>query len=140
MKRSIAHDLQHYFLPLFLRLQCRVSYLPKSHLLGQPETSTEHPFLWRHVPHIIYIDILHIRCDLCTQMPTNLLADALDLLYIVVALCREAVHVDHRQFLGSVRCEEFLDFRGREPGDVGVETDEGGEEGDGGSGQVHDVV
>jgi len=88
----------------------------------------------------MYIHILHIRCDGCTQLPANLVADTLDLLYVVVALCREAVYVDHGQLLGSVRCEEFLDISSGVARDVGVETDEGGEESDGRGGQVHDVV
>ena len=48
--------------------------------------------------------------------------------------------MDHGQFLCSVRREQFLDFRGWVSGYVGVETDEGWEEGNGGGGEVHDVV
>ena len=116
------------------------SYLPKSNLLRQPKTSTEHPLLRRHISHIIHVHILHIGCDHGTQLPTNLFADALDLLHIIIALGREAVYMDHGKLLRRVWREEFLDFRGWVSGDVGVEADKGGEEGNGRGGEVHDVV
>lgn len=50
------------------------------------------------------------------------------------------MHVDHGELLLSVGGKQLLDLVGRETGDVGVETDEGGEECDGRGGQVHDVV
>jgi len=48
--------------------------------------------------------------------------------------------MDHGKLLRRVWREEFLDLRDWVSGDVGVEADEGGEEGNGGGGEVHDVV
>jgi len=124
----------------FLYIYSESSYLPKSNLLRQPKTSTEHPLLRRHISDIIHVHILHIGGDHGTQLPANLFANALDLLDVIIALGREAVYMDHGKLLRSVRREEFFDFRGRVSGDIGVETDEGWEEGNGGGGEVHDVV
>jgi len=75
-----------------------------------------------------------------SQLSTDFGAYALCLGHVVVALGAEAVHVDHGQLRVGVRGEELADLGGREVGNARVQANEGGEEGDGGGGEVHDVV
>jgi hypothetical protein len=88
----------------------------------------------------MHINILHVRRDLMAQLPANLLADALDFQHIVVALCGEAVDMDHGQLLVRMWSEHLLDFSRRQIRDVGVETDKRREESNGRGRQVHDVM
>jgi hypothetical protein len=142
--RGDASGIKHSFELIyfcFVLYQVRVSlYLPERHFLRQPKARAKHALLGRYIAHIMDIDIGCFWRHLALQLSRYLGAYLFRLGDVVVALGAEAVHVDHGELLLRVWREELLGLGDGQAGDVGVQADEGGEEGDCGRGQVHDVV
>jgi len=115
-------------------------HLAKRNLFGQPKAGAKHPLLGRHVSDVPDGEVRCVGSDFVANLPADFGADLLGLGDVVVALGAEAVGVNHRQLLGRVGGEEIPDIVGGDAGDIGVEADEVGQEGDGGGREVHDVV
>jgi hypothetical protein len=111
-----------------------------SHFLWKSKASAKHPLLGCHISDVKDIYVRRVWRNFVLQLPGYLGADLLCLGDVVVTLGAEAVDVDHGEFLRCVRREELLDVIHGHAWDVGVEPDEGGEEGDGARWEVHDVV
>jgi hypothetical protein len=108
------------------------SPLSESHFPGYPKTSTEHPLLWRHVPHFMDDQVLVTWLHHTSKPLGNPLTDLDPFFHVVVALGGEAMDVYHWQLRRSVRLEEVFV--------AVVEAVIGAEEVDCRRGQVHDKM